>query len=635
MERRLAAILAADVVGYSRLMAADEKGTHARLKALRQGFVEPKISEHSGRVVKLMGDGALVEFASVVDAVECAAAIQAGVAERHAELPEEQRIAFRIGINLGDVIADEGDIFGDGVNIAARLEGLAEPGGIVISGTAYDQVKNKLDVGFEFQGEQRVKNIAEPVRVYRIALDGATARLLAMAKPKRLSRVWAAATGVVLVAAAGGFALWQWTGGPEPSAAADDVLVLPSGPSIAVLPFDNLSGNLEHEYFADGITEDIITRLAQYKDFLVYARNTMFQYKSNPVDIVTFAENLGADYVVEGSVRREADSVRISAQLLDAHTGGHVWSESYDRALTAGNILDIQDEIATAIAHQIGDPHGEISVRETARSGKGRPRTLESYDCLLKFFAYERLITLETHSTARECLERAIENDPAAPDSWWALASLYVDEMLDFPSGTRQASSSFERAVAAGEKVVKLAPKNARAHAALSRVLFFAGESQRARDEAETAIALSPNDAEVLGLAVEALSQTGKFQRGYDLVMKVKGLNPHHPDWMNYFIFFKYFVERDFAEAARWVESARSLEGWHWWTAHRAVTYCLLGNVAKGKDLVRQTLEIRPDFKDIFWEEMNFFNPHPDSKVRVDLFLEGATMCDWELPPRS
>jgi adenylate cyclase len=248
VKRRLAAILAADVVGYSRLMAADEKGTHARLKVLRQDFVEPKISEHHGRVVKLMGDGALVEFASVVDAVECAAAIQAGVAERQADLPEEQRIIFRIGINLGDVIAEEGDIFGDGVNIAARLEGLAEPGGLVISGTAYDQVKNKLDVGFEFQGEQRVKNVAEPVRVYRVALDGPRTRRVAIGKAKRLNRVWAAAAAAVLVAAACAVALWQSTGGPEPSAAADEVLALPSGPSIAVLPFDNLSGDSEHEY---------------------------------------------------------------------------------------------------------------------------------------------------------------------------------------------------------------------------------------------------------------------------------------------------------------------------------------------------------------------------------------------------
>jgi TolB-like protein len=400
-----------------------------------------------------------------------------------------------------------------------------------------------------------------------------------------------------------------------------------------VLPFDNLSGDPNQEYFADGITEDIITRLAQYKEFLVYARNTMFQYKGKPVDIVAFAKKLGADYVVEGSVRRQADAVRISAQLVDAHTGGHVWSKSYDRALTAGNVLDVQDEIATAVALQIADSHGEINLRETARSERAGPRSMESYDCLLKFLNYERSSTFEAHSTARECLEQAIKNDPASPDSWWALASLYVDEMIG--TGPRSPLSSFQRAVAAGEKAVKLAPKSARAHAALSRALFFGGESQRARDEAETAIALSPNDAEVLGLAVEALSQTGMFQRAYDLIMKLRKINPNYPDWMNYFIFFRYFVERDFAQAVRSVEEARTLEGWHWWMAHRAITYCLLGNVAKGKDLVRQTLEAKPDFNGIFWTEMNLFNPHPDSKVRVDLFLEGAAKCGWDLPPRS
>jgi tetratricopeptide (TPR) repeat protein len=339
--------------------------------------------------------------------------------------------------------------------------------------------------------------------------------------------------------------------------------------------------------------------------------------------------------MVEGSVRRQANSVRISAQLLDAHTGGHVWSNSYDRDLTAGNILDIQDEIATEIALQIADSHGEINLRETARSERGAPHSLESYDCLLRFLAFERMVTLETHRTARECLERVVKNDPASPDSWWPLASLYVDEMLDYPPGVHAELSSFERAAAAGEKAVKLQPKSARAHAALSRALFFVGDSQRARDEAETAIALSPNDAEVFGLAVEAVSQTGMFQRAYDLIMKLKKLNPNYPDWMNYFIFFKYFVDRNFVEAARSIEEARALEGWHWWMAHRAVTYCLLGDVSKGKELVRKTLEIKPDFNDIFWKEMNFFNPHPDSKVRVDLFLEGAAKCGWDLPPRS
>jgi TolB-like protein/class 3 adenylate cyclase len=632
MKRKLAAILAADVVGYSRLMGRDEVGTHAALQKHQDELIAPTIASHRGRIVKLMGDGLLAEFASVVDALSAALAIQRAMAERNAGGAADQRIDFRIGINLGDVIAEKDDLFGDGVNIAARLEGLADPGGIAISGTAYDHVKNKLAVGFEFRGEQRVKNVADPIRVYRIALDGARLSPDAKGKSRRLTWIWAAAAAVVLLVASGGFAIWQSWHKRAPDAAAEDVLALPTGPAIAVLPFDNLSGDPSQEYFADGITEDIITKLVQYKEFLVYARNTMFQYKGTPVDIVAFAKRLKADYVVEGSVQRQADSVRISAQLLDAHTGGHVWSDTYDRALTAANILAVQDEIASEISLQIADSHGEINLLETARSERGSPRSMESYDCFLKFLNYERLTSFEAHSTARECLEGAIKKDPDSADSWSALASLYCDEMIG--TGPRSESSSFRRAVAAGEKALKLAPRSARAHAALSRALFFAGESQRAREEAETAIALSPNDTEVVSLAVEALTQTGLFQRGYDLLMKLQKLNPNYPDWINYFVFFKYFVERNFVDAVRWIEKARTLETWYWWMAHRAVTYCLLGDLTKGKDLIRQTLASKPDFKQIFWHEMNFFNPHSDSKVRVDLFLEGAAKCGWELPPR-
>lgn len=613
-------------------MDADEEGTHAGLAAHREQLIDPSVKRHGGRIVKLTGDGALAEFQSVVHAVQCAIEIQRGMAARNADIPTDEQIIFRIGVNLGDVITDNGDLYGGGVNVAARLESLAAPGGILISGTAFDHVDGRLDCDLEFVNEQRVKNIERPVRVYRVVLDDTEVRRPTRSF-KRLGLIGVAA--IVLVAAAGSYGVWQSTGGLNSKTNSQEVLDLPAGPAIAVLPFDNLSGDPGQEYFTDGVTEEIISRLAQYKEYLVFARNTMFKYKGEPVNIVEFADELGADYVVEGSVRRQTDSVRITAQLLDADSGGHIWSDSYDRGLTADNILDIQDEIATAIAHRIADSHGEINLRETARAENGRPNSLEGYECLLKFFAYERMVTLETHQAARQCLERTIKRDPESPNSWWPLASLYVDEMLDYPPGVRSEISSFDRAVAAGEEAVKLQPRSARAHAALSRALFFTGESQRARDEAETAIALNPNDAEVLGLAVEALTQTGMFNRGYDLLMKLKKLNPDHPDWMNYFIFFKYFVERDFDQAMFWIDKARSLDGWHWWTAHRAVTYCLMGEFDRGKKLIREVEKSKPNFKDIFWEEMKFFNPHPDSQVRVDLFLKGAAKCNWELPPRE
>ncbi|MCH7795442.1 MAG: adenylate/guanylate cyclase domain-containing protein [Proteobacteria bacterium] len=306
MERRLAAILAADLVGYSRLMRADEEGTLARLKALHRELFEPTVREHRGRIVKLMGDGALVEFASAVDAVRCAVAVQEGLARREAGVAGETALTMRLGINLGDIIIEGDDIYGDGVNLAARLEGLAEPGGICLSASIHEQVRHKLDLGFEDLGEQSVKNIAEPVRVYRIVAD---------------------APGTAPAAAPG----------------AEASLPLPDKPSIAVLAFDNLSGDPDQEYFADGIAEDIITALSKFRWFFVIARNSSFTYKGKSVDVKQVAEELGVRYVLEGSVRKAGSRVRISAQLIDAATGNHVWAERYDRELA--DIFDLQDEM--------------------------------------------------------------------------------------------------------------------------------------------------------------------------------------------------------------------------------------------------------------------------------------------------
>ena len=299
VQRRLAAILAADVVGYSRLMGQDETGTLTALKQHRAALIDPTIAEHRGRIVKLMGDGVLVEFASVVDAVECAVSIQLSMVERNVDTPDSKRITFRIGVNLGDIIIDDDDIYGDGVNVAARLEGLADPDGICISGTVFDQVKDKLDVSFDDLGSREVKNIADPVRAYRVALDRASV-----------------------------------THSTTP-------LPLPDKPSIAVLPFDNMSGDPEQEHFADGITEDLITALSRIRSFFVIARNTTFTYKGRAVDVAKVSRELGVRYVLEGSVRRSGDRIRITSQLIDGTTGNHVWAQRYHRDLT--DIFDLQD----------------------------------------------------------------------------------------------------------------------------------------------------------------------------------------------------------------------------------------------------------------------------------------------------
>ncbi|MEE9210059.1 MAG: adenylate/guanylate cyclase domain-containing protein, partial [Kiloniellales bacterium] len=339
MERRLAAILAADVVGYSRLMGEDEAGTLARLQAHREALIDPKIAEHHGRLVKLMGDGALVEFASVVDAVECAVEIQRAMAGRQEGVPQDKRIEFRIGINIGDVIVEGEDIYGDGVNVAARLEGLAEPGGICISRAARDQIRDKLDFELEDLGEHEVKNIARPIRVFRVRTEADAGAAVGSTRPsgRKFGR-WPVAAALVIAAAAGA-ALWQFqprAPAPTPEAVRQQAAAVrvPDRPSIAVLPFTNMSGDPEQEYFSDGITEDIITDLSKVSGLFVVARHSSFTYKGKAVRVQDVGRDLGVRHVLEGSVRKAGGRVRITAQLIDAASGDHVWAERYDRDLT-------------------------------------------------------------------------------------------------------------------------------------------------------------------------------------------------------------------------------------------------------------------------------------------------------------
>jgi adenylate cyclase len=340
VERRLAAILAADVAGYSRLMGADEEGTLAALRAIRRELIDPKIAEHKGRIVKTTGDGMLVEFPSVVEAVAYAVALQRGMAERNAPIPNDRRIEFRVGINLGDVIVEDGDIFGDGVNIAARVEGLAEPSGVCVSGLVYDQVRGRLECGFEDTGEQYLKNIARPVRVYRIRLDR------------------------------------------EPRPTDGPTLALPDKPSIAVLPFANMSGDPEQEYFADGMVEEIITDLSRIRWLFVVARNSSFTYKGQTVDVKRVGRELGVRYVLEGSVRKGGNRVRITGQLIDTSTGAHIWADRFDGSLE--DVFDLQDKVASNVAGVI-EP--ALQAAEAARSA-GRPTTdPTAYDLYLRAYA--------------------------------------------------------------------------------------------------------------------------------------------------------------------------------------------------------------------------------------------------------
>ena len=367
-QRRLAAILAADVVGYSRLMEQDEAGALAALKTRRQDILVPVVAEHHGRIIKVMGNGVLVEFASAVDAVQCAVALQDGFHVANHELPEGRRIVLRIGINLGDVIVEGGDIYGDGVNVAARLEGLAEPGGIYVSATVHDHVTGKLALTFDDLGERTLKNIERPVRIYR------------------------AGTGKTL------------------ERAARPALALPDKPSIAVLPFQNMSGDPEQEYFADGIVEEITTALSHMRWLFVIARNTAFTYKGKAIDVKQVGRELGVRYLLEGSIRKSGGKIRITGQLIDTATGAHIWADRYDGNLT--DVFDLQDQFTESVAGAI---QPSILTAEIERSTRKRPESLVAYDYVLRAFPLVWSLNRAQSEEAQTLLEHALAIEPTYP----------------------------------------------------------------------------------------------------------------------------------------------------------------------------------------------------------------------------
>jgi TolB-like protein/class 3 adenylate cyclase len=461
VERRLAAILAADVAGYSRLMGLDEAGTLARLNALRGELIDPRVAEHKGRIVKTTGDGLLIEFPSVVEAVACALAVQHRMAERNAGVPPAQRIEFRIGINSGDVIVEDGDIHGDGVNIAARLEALAEPGMICVSAIVQSQVEGRLDCAFEDQGEQSLKNIARPVRVYRV---GAT-RPLPNPPPH----------------AGEGSALGARVGAEAP-------LALPDKPSIAVLPFQNMSGDPEQEYFVDGMVEEIITALSRIRWLFVIARNSSFTYKGQAVDVKQVGRELGVRYVLEGSVRKGSDRVRITAQLIEAETGAHLWADRFDGSLE--DIFELQDKVAASVAGVI-EP--ALQAAETARSVNRPTNDLTAYDLYLRAFEMVWRSARQLPESLR-LTEEAIARDPDyGPALGWAAvccSRLVTSDWSEDAEGDRRKGIDFAR------RALQVAGDDPGVLASAAFALDIFGEDNGAMAALiDRALALNPNFA--------------------------------------------------------------------------------------------------------------------------------------------
>jgi TolB-like protein/class 3 adenylate cyclase/tetratricopeptide (TPR) repeat protein len=562
MERRLSAILAADVVGYSALMEQDEAGTFDRLRAHRKELFEPEIEKHHGRIFKLTGDGLFAEFTSVVDAVECAVSLQRGLAERNTNVAEDQRMYVRIGINLGEVIVEGDDRLGEGVNIAARLEQLAEPGGIWVSGKVSKEVEKKLAFAFEPMGEQKVKNITEPVQVYKVKLEGPKVRPRPRRSRKAPLGVLAASTIAILLILVAGFGAWfyrdRWmptTQGAVEATATD----MPKGPGVAVLPFLNLSGDPQQEYFSDGLSEDLMTALSRAStDLRVLARNTTFQYKGKAVNAPELGRELGVRYVLEGSVRRAGDDLRVTAQLIDTETGAHIWADKFDRKMA--DVFLVQDEIVSQIVAKIAGNFGVIEMTEARSATRKNPDEIQAYDLVLRAQDVMRAeYSHETFSAAREFLRRAVALDPESARARRELAYLAV---LGWVFRFDETPLPPQEITAQAAKAVQLDPADARAHMVAASAYFFTKQLDLFEREAEQAMALAPYDGEILATVGFLIASSGQWQRGVALAKKANELNADAAiGWYHAAMYYEYYLQGDYERA---LEFRRLHPDQHW-----------------------------------------------------------------------
>jgi adenylate cyclase len=550
-QRRLAAILAADVVGYSRMVAKDESGTLAALKTRRREILQPLVGKHAGRIIKVMGDGVLVEFGSAVNAVVCGAELQDAMAAANVGVAEDRRIVLRVGINLGDVVVEGSDLYGDGVNIAARLETLAEPGSVYLSQTVYGHVRGKTKLSFEDLGEQNLKNMAEPVRVYKVS---------------------STATAVIEAV---------------PGSGADS-----SKPSIAVLPFVNMSGDPEQEFFADGLTEDIITALSRISALWVIARTSTFSYKGKLVDVKRAARELGVRYVMEGSVRRAGDRLRVTAQLIDATTGHHIWAERYDRPLA--DLFDIQDEITRSVAASTetqvhlaervvaeSKPFGNFKARDLVARAMGR--------------IYDQ--TPEAFAEVSDLVEEAIRIDPSNPRAHQLRGAVFVQRM--YTGGIPHSDENVARALELARAAQRLAPGDEWSHFLMSEAYGEAGQLEDAVAECERGLEINPNSSLLLGNLGAYLASLGRSQEAIDACRLALRLNPRAPDnfWRHTNIAIAHFVAGEYEsalqESKKVARSRSNLSSGIIWAAAAAA----LGSTDEAQTAVKHCLSQRLDLR--------------------------------------
>jgi TolB-like protein/class 3 adenylate cyclase/tetratricopeptide (TPR) repeat protein len=619
VERRLAAILAADVVGYSRLMGEDETGTLARLKAHRKELLEPLLAEHHGRIVKLMGDGVLCEFGSVVDAVACAVAIQRGMAERETGVAEDQKIRFRIGINTGDVIIEGDDIYGDGVNVAARLEGLAEPGGICVSGRVREEIARKLAIGFAPMGQQRIKNIAEPIDTWRVVLDG-HALVARKILPRRPGRVWAAvavalALLLVSVAAAGA---WWWLG-REDSVAGGGSPPLPDRPSVAVLPFEASGEDAAQQRLADGFTVDLITELSRFPMLFVTAPNSIFAYKGRRVDNRQVGRELGVHYVLEGSLERQEDRLRVSARLVEAATGGQIWSDRYDRA--ADDLFAVRDEVLTQLIGGLTGYEGPM-WRSWAEAARRKPTgSLTAWDYyLMTREPLRRGVSRDSVHEAMALLEQAIAIDPRFARAWASLADYRF--LVALNGWAEDPARSWELFHAAARTAAELDPRDGWAQYQLGRSYFGRGEAKLGAEAWDRALALEPNSVHVIrqiGNELPIMLGVERAAQAVELAERALRLDPLHPSQMWLSLGIPLYFAGRYDEAAAAIEKIEK----HWLESRLmlAVSYAQGGQQEKAAAQAAEMMKLEPGFTAEAWVENDFYQPGSSSAARL---IEGA-----------
>jgi TolB-like protein/class 3 adenylate cyclase len=602
--RKLAAILSADVVGYSRLMAANEAATVETLKSYRD-IIARLVVRRGGRVVNAPGDALLAEFPSAVEAVQAAVEVQKSLEGHNIELESERRMQFRIGVNLGDVIEEaDGTIYGDGVNIAARMEALAEAGGVCISSTVYDAVEGKLSFGFDFLGEQQVKNIAKPVRVYRVRAEPRPiSRRSALPKigSKQLGML---AGAVLLIIAASFWGMKDRNSGPA----------LPEKPSIAVLPFDNIGDDPKWERFSDGITEDIITDLSHSKDLIVIARNSTAVYKGKPVDIRQIGRDLSVKYVLEGSIQSLGERIRVTAQLIEAASGSHIWSERYDRPVD--DLFAVQNDVTQRIAATIAGFEGAVAEAERSLLSRKPPANLTAFDTYLLAMEAKHKVTKEGLTEAEGLFRKALELDPQLARAYYGLATvqMYLIDLGLAPSVEEALSKMME----AGEKAVELDPDDGKTHLALGGAYAYHGKPEQALAEFDRAETLSPSDADLLLVIAWSIPAFGESARAVILAEQALKLNPHYPDWYNQGLSYVFFFGEQYDKSVKYILLVKEPLALDY--AFLAMGYAYLGRTGDAEAAAANVMKLDPT-----WTAERYLSDGGGfAEKEAELFVNGA-----------